>query len=220
VELLVQELIVELELIVENQKPTIIFDIGGVLIDWNPRYLFSQMFSDEEELDFFLRAVCSLEWNGQMDGEKSFSDGIEELIPKHPEYTDQIRAYYSRWEEMVGGIFPETVQILSDLKDEAYPLAALSNWSSETFPIVNARYEFLDWFDPLILSGHVGLVKPDPQIFNLLLCSIDRDPEDCIFIDDSEANVQAASEVGISVVHYRNSNQLRKELADRGIQLK
>jgi 2-haloacid dehalogenase len=198
-------------------KKTIIFDLGGVLIDWNPRYLYSQMFPDQDEMDFFLKAVCSLEWNAQMDGDKSFSDGISELIPLHPEYADQIQAYFSRWEEMVGGIFSDTVQILSELKDTGYPLAALSNWSSETFPIVNARYEFLDWFDPLIVSGQVGLVKPDPQIFDLLLCSVDRDPGDCIYIDDMEENCKAASEIGFSDILYTSSKQLRRELISQGI---
>lgn len=201
----------------ENQKQTIIFDLGGVLIDWNPRYLYSQIFSDQDEMDFFLRAVCSPEWNAQMDGEKSFSDGIEELIPLHPEYADQIRAYFSRWEEMIGGVFSDTVQVLSELKAAGYPLAALSNWSSETFPIVNAKYEFLDWFEPLILSGHVGLVKPDPQIFNLLLCSVDRDPTDCIYIDDMEPNIKAASEIGLSTILYSGSEPLRQELISLGI---
>jgi len=201
----------------EYMKKTIIFDLGGVLIDWNPRYLYSQMFPDQDEMDFFLKAVCSPEWNAQMDADKSFSDGISELIPRHPEYADQIQAYFSRWEEMVGGIFSDTVQILSELKDTGFPLAALSNWSSETFPIVNARYEFLDWFDPLIVSGQVGLVKPDPQIFNLLLCSVDRDPGDCIYIDDMEENCRTASEIGFSEILYTSSNHLRRELISQGI---
>lgn len=203
----------------KNQKQTIIFDLGGVLIDWDPRYLYKQIFPDQEEMDFFLKAVCSPEWNAQMDGEKSFSDGIEELIPLHPEYANQIRAYFSRWEEMIGGVFSDTVQVLAELKDAGYPLAALSNWSSETFPIVNAKYEFLDWFEPLILSGHVGLVKPDPQIFNLLLCSVDRDPQECIYIDDMKENIQAASGVGFSTILFSSSEQLRQDLISLGINL-
>jgi 2-haloacid dehalogenase len=204
---------------VENHKKTIVFDLGGVLIDWDPRYLYSQIFTDQDEMEFFLRAVCSPEWNAQMDGEKSFQDGIEELIPLHPEYADQIQAYFTRWEEMIRGVFSSTVQILSELKEAGYPLAALSNWSSETFPILNAKYEFLDWFDPLMISGHVGLVKPDPQIFNLLLCSLDRDSNDCIYIDDMKPNIKAASEIGFSFIHYTGSDQLRRELIEQGIHL-
>ena len=198
---------------------TIIFDLGGVLIDWDPRHLYSQIFPDQDEMEFFLKAVCSPKWNTQMDGDKSFSDGIEELIAIHPEYADQIQAYISRWEEMIGGIYSDSFQILSDLKEAGYQLAALSNWSSETFPIVHAQYEFLDWFEPLIVSGQVGLVKPDPQIFNLLLCSVDRDPGDCIYIDDMEHNVKAASEVGISAILYTSSKQLRRELKSQGINI-
>ena len=198
-------------------KETLVFDIGGVLIDWDPRYLYSRIFPDQDEMEFFLRAVCSPEWNLQMDGEKSFNDAINELIPRHPEYADQIRAYFTRWEEMIAGDFPETVKILAELKDDAYPLAALSNWSSETFPIVNAKYEFLDWFDPLIISGRVGLVKPDPEIFHLILCSIDRDPDQCVYIDDMKQNIQAAADIGFDAIHYSSPPQLRVDLISRGI---
>jgi 2-haloacid dehalogenase len=118
---------------------------------------------------------------------------------------------------MIAGEIPETVKILAELKDAGYPLAALSNWSSETFPIVNAKYEFLDWFEPLIISGRVGLVKPDPEIFHLILCSIDRDPEQCIYIDDMKHNVQAAAEIGFDTIHYSSPQQLREELMLRGI---
>ena len=198
-------------------KKTLVFDIGGVLIDWDPRYLYSKIFPDQDEMEFFLRAVCSPEWNVQMDGEKSFNDAINELIPHHPEYADQIRAYFLRWEEMIAGDVPETVKILGELKDADYPLAALSNWSSETFPIAHAKYEFLDWFEPLIISGRVGLVKPDPDIFHLMSCSIDRDPDQCIYIDDTKHNVQAAAEIGFDTIHYLSPQQLRSDLISRGI---
>ena len=198
-------------------KKTLVFDIGGVLIDWNPRYLYSKIFPDQDEMEFFLRAVCSPEWNVQMDGEKSFNDAINELIPRHPEYADQIRAYFSRWEEMIAGAIPETVKILAELKDADFPLAALSNWSSETFPVVNAKYEFLDWFEPLTISGRVGIVKPDPDIFHLILCSIDREPDECIYIDDMKHNVQAAGKIGFDAIHFLSPQQLRKDLISRGI---
>jgi 2-haloacid dehalogenase len=198
-------------------KSTIIFDLGGVLIDWDPRYLYRKIFDDQEEMEYFLREVCSPAWNAQADGEKSFQDAIEELIPQFPAYTKQIQAYFSRWDEMVDGVFPETVKILEELREAEYPLAALSNWSSETFPIVNAKYEFLDWFDPLIISGKVGLIKPDPQIFNLLLCALDRDPGDCFYIDDMEHNIRVADQIGFMTVLYTTPEQLREELVSRGI---
>ncbi len=198
-------------------KKTIIFDLGGVLIDWDPRYLYRKIFSDREEMEFFLGEVCSLDWSAQMDGEKSFSDAINELIPRYPEYADQIQAYYSRWEEMIKGDIPETVSILAELRNGDYSLAALSNWSSETFPIVNARYEFLDWFDPLIISGMVGLVKPDPEIFHLILCSTGQNASDCIYVDDLAQNIQTAAEIGFDAIHYSSPQQLREELESRGI---
>ncbi len=198
-------------------KETLVFDLGGVLIDWDPRFLYHKIFPNQDEMEYFLRAVCSPEWNLQMDGEKSFNDAINELIPHHPEYADQIRAYFNRWEEMIAGIIPETVKILVELKNADYPLAALSNWSSETFPVVNAKYEFLDWFKPLIISGRVGLVKPDPDIFHLILCSIDRDPDQCIFIDDMKQNIQVADEIGFDTIHYSSPHRLRLDLVSRGI---
>ena len=198
-------------------KETIIFDLGGVLIDWDPRHLYRKIFPDQDEMEFFLGTVCSPDWNAQTDGEKSFHDATEELIPMFPHYAAQIRAYFSRWEEMIRGIFPETVKILSELQEGGYPLAALSNWSSETFPIVNAKYEFLDWFEPLIISGQVGLIKPDPQIFNLLLCALDRDSGDCLYIDDMEHNIRVADQVGFMTILYTTPEQLREELVYRGI---
>ena len=198
-------------------KQTIIFDLGGVLIDWNPRYLYRKIFPDREEMEFFLKAVCSREWHVQMDGEKSFNDAIQELIPRHPEYADQIKAYFSRWEEMIHGHIPESVDILEEVKGAGYPLAALSNWSAETFPIVNAKYEFLDWFDTQIISGQVGLVKPDPDIYHLTLCQVDRDPEECLFIDDVKENIKTAAEIGIETILYTSPRQLRMDLVARGI---
>ena len=193
-------------------KETIIFDLGGVLLDWDPRYLFQKIFDSEEEMEYFLQEVCTPEWNQQMDGEKSFRDAIEDLVVIHPKYSNQIRVYFSRWEEMIAGDIHETVAILNELRDAEYPLAALSNWSSETFPIVHAKYEFLDWFDPLIISGRVGLLKPDPQIFNLMLCKLEREPGECYYIDDMQHNIQVASEVGFNTIHYKSPDQLRKSL--------
>lgn len=131
-------------------KPTIVFDLGGVLLDWNRSYLFQKIFSDPDEMKYFLDEVCSLEWNSQMDVEKSFLDAIDELIPQFPHYENQIRAYFERWEEMVVGDIPGTVKILRELKEAGYPLAALSNWSSETFPRIKDQYDFLGWFSPLL----------------------------------------------------------------------
>jgi 2-haloacid dehalogenase len=198
-------------------KRTIVFDIGGVLIDWNPRYLYRKIFSDSEEMEFFLREVCSPEWNAQADAGKSYHDAINELIPLYPQYEECIRLYLERWEEMVGGIYPQVVNILEDLQDAGYPLAALSNWPADTFPIVQAKYEFLDWFDPLLISGRIGYKKPDPEFFDILLCKIDRDPAECIFIDDTVDNIKIANELGISTIHFQSAQQLAAELSGMGV---
>jgi 2-haloacid dehalogenase len=198
-------------------KKTIIFDLGGVLVDWNPQHLFRKIFPDQEEMDFFLRAVCSPEWNAQLDRGYPFKVAIAELTAEHPEYTDQINAYFDRWDEMISGSFPETVKILKKIKDDGYPLVALSNWSVETFPIALERFEFLSWFDPLIISGEIDLVKPAPEIYHYLLREISREAEECIFIDDSEANVLMAEELGFISIHFSSPEQLQVKLEEIGV---
>jgi 2-haloacid dehalogenase len=195
----------------------IVFDLGGVLLDWNPRHLYQKLFPDQEELDFFLAEVCSPSWNAQMDASKPFQEAIDELIIQHPGYSEQIQAYFSRWEEMMGGVIPETVDILRELKENGSDLAALSNWSAETFPRVRGKYDFLDWFDPLILSGEVGVAKPDPAIFHHLLQVLGLPPWDCLFIDDSLDNVQEAKRQGFSTIHFQSPAELRDELSGRGL---
>lgn len=196
-------------------KKTIVFDLGGVLLDWNPRYLYQKIFSDQDELDYFLQEICSLEWNAQMDVDKSFLDATDDLVLKYPEYETQIRAYFPRWEEMIGGEIPGTVDILRELKGNGYPLAALSNWSSETFPRVKDQYEFLNWFSPLVISGYIGYIKPDPEPFQILLHELGQDAEDCLFIDDMEDNIREARRQGFEVIHFTSPEKLRQELDKR-----
>jgi 2-haloacid dehalogenase len=198
-------------------KKTIVFDIGGVLIDWNPRYLYQKIFSDPEEMEFFLREICSPEWNAQADAGKSYQDAIDELIPQYPDYEEPIRLFYQRWEEMIGGTFPQVIKILDDLRAAGYPLAALSNWPAETFPIVQAKYEFLDWFNPLLISGRIGYKKPQPEFYSLMLCAVDRDPSECIFIDDTLENISAADQLGITSIHFHTAKQLAEELTRMGV---
>jgi len=196
-------------------KPIIIFDLGGVLMDWDPRYLYNKIFSDADEMEYFLNEVCSPEWNAQTDVNKSFLDAIDELIPKFPQYEDQIRAYYSRWDEMIAGVIPGTVDILSELKDAGYTLAALSNWSSETFPGVKAQHDFMSWFSPLVVSGYIGYKKPDPEPFQILLHELKQEASDCLFIDDVEDNILEAKLQGFEVIHFTSPQQLRDELEKR-----
>lgn len=196
---------------------TLVFDLGGVLIDWDPRHLYRKLIPDESELDFFLSEVCSPDWNAQIDRGKSFQEAVDGLAVVYPEYSMQIQAYYSRWEETITGPIHGAVKILEGLRGAGYPLAALSNWSAETFPKVADRFEFLNWFDPLVISGEIGLIKPAPEIYHYLLREINREAEECIFIDNSETNVLAAEELGFICIHFSSPEQLQVKLEGLGI---
>lgn len=183
----------------QDKQPAIVFDLGGVLIDWNPKHLYRKMFDgDEAKSDYFLTVICPSDWNAKLDAGYPFAQAIEERIELFPEYTPYIRAYSARWEEMIGGEIAETVKILAVLRDQEYPLFALSNWSAETYPLVYRRFEFLSWFEEVILSGDVKTAKPDPAIYEAALRRIHREAHECLFIDDSAQNVLAASRVRLS----------------------
>ena len=173
----------------DTQIPeAVIFDLGGVLIDWNPNHLFEKMFEgDQLELEYFLTTVCPPEWNAKLDMGYSFSEAIKERINQFPDYEGYIQAYGDRWIEMIGGQINGTVEILAKLKDQGYPLFVLSNWSGETYPYVYQRFDFLKWFDLIVLSGEEKLVKPDPAIFQVLLNRIEYQAVQCLFIDDFSA---------------------------------
>jgi 2-haloacid dehalogenase len=198
-------------------KKTIVFDLGGVLLDWNPRYLYNKIFSDPDEMEYFLREVCSPEWNAQADVDKSFQDAMDELVLKHPHYEEQIRVYFPRWEEMICGEFLGTVEVLHELKAAGYQLAALSNWSSETFPIVKDQYEFLKWFSPVMISGYIGYKKPDPEAYQILLHELGLEAGDCLFIDDMEQNILEAQRQGFGVIQFVSPQHLRAALVDLGL---
>ncbi len=198
-------------------KKTVVFDLGGVLIDWDPRYLYRKLIPVESELDFFLAEVCSPEWNAQMDRGKKFQEAVDELAAAYPEYSSQIQAYYSRWEEMIIGPVRGTVKILEKLRGAGYPLAALSNWSAETFPKVANRFPLLSLFDTLVISGEVGLIKPEPEIYHYLLRKINKKAKDCIFIDDSESNVRTAEELGFISINFSSPERLGGRLEELGI---
>ena len=156
---------------------TIIFDLGGVLIDWNPRYVYRHIFDTEEKIDWFFENICTNEWNENQDAGRSLQEATEELVAKYPEYEKEVRAYYDRWEEMLGGPINETVEILRSLKDaEKYNMYALTNWSAETFPVALERYDFLQWFDGIVMSGEEKTRKPFADIYQILLTRFNVDP--------------------------------------------
>jgi len=202
----------------QNNHPAFIFDLGGVLIDWNPLNLYTPMFEGRDaERDYFMSVVCPQEWNAQQDAGRPFPEAIEVRMQEFPEYAPYIEAYFSRWEEMITGEITGTVKILAALKDMGYPLYALSNWGSETYDMVHEQFEFLSWFQDRVISGKVKMVKPDPEIFEYLLKRIQREAQDCLFIDDTEENIVVAKRLGFETIHFVSPEQLENELCQRGL---
>lgn len=201
----------------------VVFDLGGVLIDWNPRHLYRRMFDDEAEMERFLSEVCSLEWNLRQDAGRSWHEAVAELTARHPEQAALIAAYHQRWEEMLGGELPETVALLQELhglKARGLRLYALTNWSHETFPIARRRFAFLECFDGILVSGEEQMVKPDPAIFQLLLARYDIAPSQAVFIDDSPRNVAAAAAFGLHALRFTDAQRLRRDLLGLGLPLR
>ncbi len=195
----------------------IIFDLGGVLIDWNPRYLYKKIFASEEEMEWFLTNICTPQWNTQQDAGRPFAKGLAVAKEKYPKYAAQIDDYFNRWDEMLGGAVKSAVGVLKDLKAKGYPLYALSNWSAETFPIARSKYDFLNLFDGIVISGEERLVKPDPAIYARLLKRYNLHASNCLFIDDTAANVSEAAHLGFEAVLFTGGETLRAELVRRGI---
>jgi 2-haloacid dehalogenase len=193
----------------------VVFDLGGVLIDWDPRYLYRKLLADEAAVEEFLATVCTPEWNAEQDRGRPFAEGVAELVERHPAHTAAIAAYFDRWEEMLGGEIGGTVELLTELRAAGMPLYALTNWSVETFAIARERFELLSWFDGVVVSGEEEMIKPDPAIFRLLLDRFGLAPEATFYVDDSEPNVVAARALGLDAVRFTGPEQLRRELAAR-----
>ena len=195
-----------------------IFDLGGVLIEWNPRYLYRKLFDgDEAEMEAFLANVCTTEWNERQDAGRTFAEGTRELMPRHAGQRELIEAWGKRFGEMIPGAIDGAVDVLAALKQSGTPIYGISNWSAETFPPQRERFPFLSSFDDLVISGAVGVVKPDPRIFRILLERNAIAPESAVFIDDVARNADAATRLGIHGIHYRSPGQLRRELAAVGL---
>jgi 2-haloacid dehalogenase len=207
-------------LMVEAQargKPVIVFDLGGVLIDWNPRHLYRKLFNDDAQMEWFLEKVCHQAWNLEQDRGRTFADAIEEAVLRHPNQRAMIEAYHARWEEMIAGEIAGSVAILEELAEAGYELHALTNWSAETFPIGRARFAFLERFGTILVSGDERLVKPDARIFQLLLERIAHPAQRCIYIDDSAPNVAAAAALGFDAIRFTSPPALRAALVGRGL---
>jgi 2-haloacid dehalogenase len=203
----------------QRDKPelAIVFDFGGVLVDWNLYYLYRKLFPDDESIEQFLQEVHFRDYNYEKDKGRPYADICNELCQKFPHYEAPLRAYETRWMETIGGSIEPVVEILKTLKESGKTLCGLSNWDADAFVSVRQRYEFFDWFDTIIISGEEGTAKPDERIYQILLERTGRKPGDCLFIDDTRVNIEAAQKLGFQTIWYRDPEQLRRELSERGL---
>ena len=201
-----------------SARSIVVFDLGGVLVDWNPRYLYRKLFGrDDAAMEHFLANVCTPSWNSQQDAGRSFAEGCALLKSEHPNHAKLIDAWFERHEEMLAGPISGTVQTLAELHAEEIPLYALSNWSVETFPTARRRFDFLQWFQGILLSGEVRLIKPDRRIFQLFVDTFSIDPSRAVDVDDLLANVEAARAIGMKAIWFKDPVGLRNELMELGL---
>lgn len=202
-----------------NKINTIIFDLGGVLIDWNPKYVYDKVFEgDTEKSDWFLNNICTSAWNVQQDAGRLMSVATEELVAQYPQYEDLIRLFYKRWPDMLKGDIPETVDVLKALKaSNKYRIYALTNWSDESFYIARERFEFLQLFEGILVSGTEKMIKPNRDIYELCLTRFNINPQQAVFIDDNLPNILGAQAVGLHTIHFKDAKQLQTDLQHLGI---
>jgi 2-haloacid dehalogenase len=195
----------------------VIFDLGKVLIDWDPRILYRKIFNDEAKVEWFLATICTMEWNLEQDRGRSFADAVEILAAQHPNYAEQIAAYDVRWHETIPGEIGGSVDILEALHKSGTPLYAITNWNQHKFRETKLRFPFLGLFRDIVVSGDERLVKPDAAIYQLCLSRNNLKAENCIFIDDSLKNVKAAEAIGMKAHHFTTPQGLRTELKGLGL---
>jgi 2-haloacid dehalogenase len=196
---------------------TVVFDLGGVLVDWDPRYLYRQLFDDPDEMEAFLAEVTTADWNAHQDAGRPWAEAVELLVAEHPQRRELIEAFHRRWPEMLAGEIPGTVDVLADLRSAGVRLVALSNWSAEMFPVARERFDFLAWFEEIVISGDVGVNKPDRGIFEHLMENFGVEPAAALFVDDSSANVEAAKALGFRAIQFTDAGALRRELVRLGL---
>jgi 2-haloacid dehalogenase len=196
----------------------IVFDLGGVLIDWDPRHLYRKLLPDDPaRMEWFLETVCTGAWNEEQDGGRPFADAVAMLCARHRDEADLIRAYDERWPEMLNGPIADTVAILRELRRAGRRLYALTNWSAEKFPVAQRQFDFLGWFDGTVVSGAIAMRKPDPAIFRHLLERFALDPARTFFVDDSQRNVDGARAAGLDAVLFTTPAARRADLVARGL---
>ncbi len=201
-----------------SEIKTVIFDLGGVLIDWNPDYVYKTIFDNEEDMKWFYDNICTSHWNEEQDAGRTLEEATELLVKEFPEHEHNIRAYYGRWEEMLHGPIHDTVEIFKELKElNKYKLLALTNWSAETFPIAQERFDFLHWFDGKVVSGEEMTRKPFLDIYETVITRFNVDPKTAVYIDDNERNLHPARELSMQAIHFKDPSQLRKDLEAIGV---
>jgi len=200
-----------------RQRSIVIFDLGGVLLDWNPRYLYRKLIPDEAACEHFLAEVCHPEWNVRQDAGRSFAEAEAEAIARHPDKAELIRAWLRRFDEMIPDVIPGTVEILERLHARRVPLYALTNFSRETFPPTRRRFGFFDRFRGIVVSGDEKMLKPEARIYRLLCERYGVAPEQAVFIDDSVKNVEGARALGIHGIHFQGPEVLARELEAVGV---
>jgi 2-haloacid dehalogenase len=197
----------------KTRRSIVVFDLGGVLIDWDPRHLYRKLFAgDETAMENFLATVCTHEWNRRQDAGRSFAEGARLLKAEHPNKAELIDAYGARFHEMMSGPIAGSVEILAELRARGTPLYLLSNFSAETFPPAFERFDFLRWFRGMVISGEVGVIKPDLRIYEIMLARFAIDPYRAVYIDDVAVNAEAAAGMGIHGIHFTTPAALRDEL--------
>jgi 2-haloacid dehalogenase len=191
----------------------IIFDYGNVLIEWDPRHVYNKYFlNDLEGMENFLKEIDFMGWNAHQDRGRTFKEGVFDLSAKFPQHAHLIQAYHDHWKDSIGDVHWDTIEILKQLKQKGYPLYGLSNWSAETFPYAREKHDFFDLFDDMVVSSYVGYVKPEPEIYQLILNKIKRPALECLLVDDSLPNIEQANRMGFVTIQYRSSAQLKLEL--------
>ena len=193
---------------------SIVFDLGGVLIDWNPNYVYEKVFNgDQHKMNWFYENICTMDWNENQDAGYPLSKATEEKVEEFPEFEYIIRMYYGRWEEMLGDQIQGTVDILEKLiLDKKHNIYALTNWSAETFPKALEKFEFLKWFEGIIVSGEEKTRKPFKKIYDITINRFNLEPSETLFIDDNLRNIKGAKKIGINTIHFSSPDKLKAEL--------
>jgi 2-haloacid dehalogenase len=200
-----------------DQPTTVVFDLGGVLVDWDPRFLFRQLMPDDAAVERFLAEVCTNEWNAAQDAGRPWADAVAEASARFPEQAAHIAAYHERWAETIGGQIDGTVEILRELRDREVPLYAMTNWSAEKFDLTFPRFDWLSWFAGIVVSGRERVVKPDPRIYRTLLERYRLDPRTTVYVDDGLTNVETGRHLGMIGLHFTDPDCLRADLVEHGL---